>query len=148
MLKVVCAILANENRILCTRRGPGMSNAGLWEFPGGKMESGEDAESAIIRELKEELDLDVMVLLVGPGFVSQAKEGREIELIPCICQAQEPQPLLREHDSFLWLPLTELHHLNWSQPDLPIIDWLMERKEKGLSLGKDDSPAGHLNFGS
>jgi hypothetical protein len=85
---------------------------------------------------------------VGPGFVSDLEDGRQIELIPCICSPEQASFSLLEHDAFLWLPVERLLELNWSKPDLPIIDWLLMRQEKGLSLGKDDSPAGHLNLGS
>ena len=92
-----------------------MKHAGTWEFPGGKVESGESDEAALCRELEEELAWRV---LVGPA----AGEGTTgaVLLVGYWCEA-EGEPVLREHDAAAWLTPTQLQLLDWAPADAPVL---------------------------
>lgn len=112
--------------LLCARRSAPESLAGLWEFPGGKVEPGEEAEAALHRELREELGIAVRlgaeVRSGGPrGWVLNEKATMRVWLADV--SEGEPQPL-EDHDELRWVPLEEgaLHALPWIPADFPIVD--------------------------
>jgi 8-oxo-dGTP diphosphatase len=90
-----------------------------WEFPGGKVEQGENIKSALARELLEELNLDVVV---GDIFETSFHEESGIKLIAIECETKDIRNLiLNEHSAYEWLAKHELSHLNWAEADLPIV---------------------------
>lgn len=118
---VVCALIVDDDeRVLAARRSPSMDLPGKWEFPGGKVEPGETPEAALIREIKEELDLAVRVSATLPDYVHHYKE-KSIRLIPFVCSVVSGKVSLKEHESWNWFNCNELQQLDWAEADIPIL---------------------------
>lgn len=122
---VVCALIRRDASILLARRPPGKRLAGCWEFPGGKLEPGEDAEAALHRELAEELGCRVRVLAAGPPAL-HAYDWGVIRLHPFLCELtpDSPPPHPHEHSELLWSPAGDLHRPDLAPADGPVIAWL------------------------
>jgi 8-oxo-dGTP diphosphatase len=121
MIDVVCGVVEDGNgNILVCRRPAGKHLGGMWEFPGGKIDSGETPSAALIRELTEELGIEVAVGHPLPEVI-WPYESVTIRLIPYRCQivSGEPRPL--EHDEIRWCPHGELATLKWAPADVPIL---------------------------
>jgi 8-oxo-dGTP diphosphatase len=120
---VVGAAILHEGRVLAARRTRPAEAAGLWEFPGGKVEPGEDAAAAIVREIREELGCDVVV--TGQLAGSQpVPAGFSLEVVTAALVAGEPVP--HEHDAVRWLAASQLHDVRWLAPDVPFLTELAE----------------------
>jgi 8-oxo-dGTP diphosphatase len=124
MIRVTCAIILNsEGKVLCTQRSASMSDPLKWEFPGGKLEPGETAAEAIVREIREELALEIEVVLRGPSSMRR-HDGQEIlELVPFVCRIQRGEIRLQEHAEAHWFSAPALIDLDWSDADVPIVQW-------------------------
>lgn len=85
MLQVTCALILRESRLLCAQRSEAMSLPLKWEFPGGKLEPGELARECIVREIEEELNLQIQVLDRAPSIIHHYDRTKELELIPFVC---------------------------------------------------------------
>lgn len=120
-LKVACAVIVFGNRVLAVKRGPRMKMAGKWEFPGGKIEEGEDPQETVVREIKEELSIRIVVSASWPTEYHDYGEF-QIELMPFLCTTQDENPKLAEHESFLWLDQKTLFGPDWAEADLPVRD--------------------------
>lgn len=128
MTEVVCAVIRNsENHYLMVQRSENMSHPLSWEFPGGKVQSGETAEEAIIREIREELSLEVNTIQRLPR-VEWEYSDKKIGLLPIICEIRSGNLQLHEHRSQLWLSLLSLPDLNILEPDRLIIHNILEAK--------------------
>jgi len=115
---VVAAIIQDESgNYLACKRGEWKQSPNKWEFPGGKPESGEALEQALIREIKEELNTDIKVI----RQFDRSTTG-EIELVSFVCElaAQKPQ-FSTDHSEMRWVPENELSKLDWAEPDLPAL---------------------------
>lgn len=121
MIDVTCAIIINDKKILVTQRSEKMSLPLKWEFPGGKVEKNETPEKCIIREIKEELNLEIEIenKLESKTF---NYEGFSINLIPFIAKKLSGDVSLIEHKSFLWLEVGDLKNLDWAAADIPILE--------------------------
>jgi 8-oxo-dGTP diphosphatase len=130
-IKVACAIIEDNGLIMAAQRNKNMSMPLKWEFPGGKVESGEDPEDTIVREIKEELDLDIRVKLSLDSHLHDYGE-KLIELIPFICVITGGKPKCMEHKRILWDSPENLNDLDWAGADIPIYFDYMEyiNKEK------------------
>jgi len=120
MLKVTCAIIENNNRVLVVQRSEKMSLPMKWEFPGGKIENNETDEECIIREIKEELNLEIELT----GKLNSSKfdyPNISIELIPFIAKQIGGQIRLNEHAAFKYIKKEELLDLDWAEADIPIV---------------------------
>ncbi len=129
-VKVVGAIIENqENEILCALRSPQMSLPNMWEFPGGKIESGESFEDAIEREIMEELDCKVKALGV---FHNNTHEYDNIivNLICIKCRIVEGFPSSNEHSKIIWLKRENLESLKWAPADIPAVNDLIKEELK------------------
>ncbi len=118
MIRVVGAVAVRGQRVLMARRGPG-SYEGLWEFPGGKVEPGEDERQALTRELLEELGVSATV----GEHLACGSDGR-IELI-CYRVWFEGEPQALEHSAVAWIELSELASLPVPPADLPAVHALL-----------------------
>lgn len=123
MLPVVAAALVDaDGRVLLQQRPPGGSLAGLWEFPGGKIESGETPEAALIRELREELGLDVEAACLAPAtFASAALGDRHLLLLLYACRKWRGQPRALHATALRWVRPVEMHALPMPPADRPLI---------------------------
>jgi 8-oxo-dGTP diphosphatase len=122
MIDVTCAIIVNQaNQVLVTQRSAAMKLPLKWEFPGGKVEPGETPATCLVREIKEELNLDIATDLELPANVHHYPEF-SINLIPFICKVTGGTLELREHAKCLWLHPTKLLHLDWAEADVAIVD--------------------------
>lgn len=119
-LRVVCAILEHEGKVLVARRGPAMHMAGYWEFPGGKVEQQESAELALVREIKEELGLEIAVGVPFPSTDWDSGQ-RLIRLLPFVCSLRGGQLQLLEHDAVEWVEAALLLDRNWAPADVPVV---------------------------
>jgi 8-oxo-dGTP diphosphatase len=127
MTVVAAALVDGEGRVLLQQRPDGRAMAGLWEFPGGKVEEDERPEAALVRELGEELGVEAEAALLAPaGFASAEVGERHMILLLYLCRSWrgEPRPL---HASALsWRRPAEMRGLGMPPADLPLID-LLER---------------------
>lgn len=125
-INVVGAILVENGKILCAQRGEGKSLAYLWEFPGGKIETGETPQEALIRELQEELLIEVEVQSEKFEETSYQYDFGLVNLTTFICFLKKGTPQLTEHISVEWLAPKELNTLEWAPADIPAVEKLME----------------------
>lgn len=132
-LDVCCALIelpsAHGPLLLGAKKSAGQPNGLLYEFPGGKLEPGEDARDAVIREIREELGCSVRPVLTLTPVRHREKE-RIIRLIPFLCRLEPgaaPRPL--EHESLGFFSVRTLEKLPWAPADLPILRaWLEGRR--------------------
>jgi 8-oxo-dGTP diphosphatase len=125
LLVVAAALLRDDGRMLLQRRPEGRSMAGLWEFPGGKLEEGEAPETGLARELSEEL-----AILVDPSaltascFASAAIGERPLLLMLYLCRHWVGEPIAVESPELGWFTVTEMRDLAMPPADLPLLDLL------------------------
>ncbi|SFR81928.1 (deoxy)nucleoside triphosphate pyrophosphohydrolase [Sphingomonas jatrophae] len=125
LLVVAVALIDPDGRVLVQRRSAQRSMAGLWEFPGGKVEKDETPEAALIRELREELGIEVEQACLAPGpFASEPLGDRHLLLLLYVCRKWRgtPQPL--DADGLRWVRPVELHGLAMPPADKPLIGLL------------------------
>ncbi len=125
MIKVACAIILHQNKILVTQRGPLMKMPFKWEFPGGKVEAEEDPHNCILREIQEELNLQIEII-GSLKSVFHHYPDFTIQLIPFKATIKKGTITLREHMKFVWLSPDELITLDWAAADIPIVRELLK----------------------
>lgn len=119
-IQVSCLLLFHQGKILATQRGAAMDLAGYWEFPGGKIEAGESPEDSLVREINEELSIDIRICgALTP--VLYAYPTKLIQLIPFLGTWQGGSLKLTEHAQSQWLGKEDLLSLNWASADLAIV---------------------------
>jgi 8-oxo-dGTP diphosphatase len=125
-LTVVAAAMTDKSgRVLLQKRAPGRAMAGLWEFPGGKVEDGEVPEAALARELEEELGIRVDAdALVPACFASAPHEGRHMVLLLYICRAWRGEPRPLDASALKWLKPAEMDAGEMPPADRPLIPML------------------------
>lgn len=130
MLIVAAAALQNsEGLFLLQKRPQGRAMAGLWEFPGGKIEANESPESALVRELQEELAITVKTEDLTPScFASAPLEDRQLLLLLYQCRKWNGVPQAIESPEIAWVSIAEMRELQMPPADLPLLD-LLERVE-------------------
>lgn len=128
VLVVAAAILddlAAPTRLLAARRSAPKTLAGSWEFAGGKVEPGEDPLGALVRELREELGVEITFgqLVPGPnGDLSWPIHQGHVMLVWTAAITAGPPAPLQDHDELRWLGPTDLHSVPWLPADVPIVD--------------------------
>ena len=123
------ALIDIDGRILLGQRPEGKSMAGLWEFPGGKVEEGETPEAALIRELQEELGIDTWASCLAPlTFASHTYENFHLLMPLFACRKWEGIPQSRENQALKWVKARDLSKYPMPAADIPLIpilrDWL------------------------
>jgi 8-oxo-dGTP diphosphatase len=125
MRVVVAGAVLRDGRLLAARRSAPPELAGRWELPGGKVEPGESEEEALVRELREELGIQVVPLqripgewLLRPGLLLRAWTARLLSGVP--------QPL-QDHDQLRWLTPDSLGTVPWLDQDRPAVAWAAAR---------------------
>lgn len=103
-----------------------MSLALKWEFPGGKVESDETEEDCLVREIREELNLEIGILERLPSITHSYSAEKIIELIPFKCELVQDDLQLSEHLQVKWLHKEELFSLDWSAADIPIVEYYIK----------------------
>lgn len=125
LLVVACALLDRDNRVLLTERPQGKSFAGLWEFPGGKIEQGETPEISLIRELEEELGIHVQTNHLLPlTFASHSYETFHLLMPLYFCRDYEGMPQGREGQSLKWVFIGDLDKYSMPDADKPLVQLL------------------------
>lgn len=126
-LVVACALIDADNRVLIAQRPEGKTLAGLWEFPGGKLEPGERPEPALIRELHEELGIVVQESCLAPlTFASHAYEDFHLLMPLYICRRWEGVVAGREGQSLAWVRANKLRDYPMPAADIPLIAHLTD----------------------
>ncbi|WP_202928114.1 (deoxy)nucleoside triphosphate pyrophosphohydrolase [Cyclobacterium salsum] len=128
MLWVTCAVIRNsQHQILAVQRSEKMRMPLKWEFPGGKVEAGETEEEALIREIQEELGLNIQVeKRMQP--VHHDYGDLAICLVPFWARTRAVAPILMEHTAYRWMPPELLPDLDWAAADIPIVRQIQEAK--------------------
>ena len=125
-VEVVAAVIQKDNKIFCAQRNLSKSMGGKWEFPGGKIEIGETKEEALVREIKEELDSDIVVdkyLMT----VEHDYSTFHITMHAYLCTLVKGELTLKEHNDSIWLTKEELLSLDWAEADMPIVNKVLSR---------------------
>ncbi len=128
-IDVVCGVIENsDGQFLACLRPADRHLGGLWEFPGGKVEPAESPASALIRELREELAVEVEV---GPPLtpVIWAYAETTIRLIPYYCRIIAGELQALEHDQLHWCLPQDFNQLNWAAADVPILQEITARSQ-------------------
>jgi len=120
IINVSCAIIRNDDdKVLVVQRGAETDHPFKWEFPGGKVSSGESFEDSVIREVEEELSLEIIIIdSLTP--VEHDYGIKQIRLIPFVCDTLMDLPVLNEHNDYKWLDIAELKDVDFSEADIPI----------------------------
>ncbi|MGI6710866.1 MAG: (deoxy)nucleoside triphosphate pyrophosphohydrolase [Bacilli bacterium] len=124
-VEVVASVIKKNNLILCTRRPTSKKFPGYWEFPGGKVEDGETKEEALIREIKEELDVKIKVNSLIT-IIDYEYHDFLLKMYVYDCILLEEDIVLLEHQEMRWLKKENLDSLNWLPSDLELIKMLMK----------------------
>ena len=128
MIKVVAAILEKEDKILIAKKREGKPLAGLWEFPGGKIEKDEIPEESLVRELMEEMDIKVKVKdYVGESIYDYGND-KIISLKGFKAEIIEGEIKLTDHDEYKWITIDEINNYNLAPADIPLINKLKNLK--------------------
>ena len=127
-ITVVAAIIINSgNQILITLRPEGLHLSGMWEFPGGKVEKGESKEVALVREIKEETNLDIKVGdLYWQEKVDYSKKRVHLFFYKCSLTVEQQQVICHEIDDYRWVYPEQLNDFIFPKADKKLIDHLME----------------------
>ncbi len=127
LLVAACALVDPENRVLLARRPEGKPLAGLWEFPGGKVNPGETPEAALIRELKEELAIDVATACLGPfTFASHTYEKFHLLMPLFLCRRWQGQVTAVEGQALAWVKPARLGDYEVPPADIPLVAMLRD----------------------
>lgn len=119
---VAAALIQDDGEILLTQRPNGKAMAGLWEFPGGKLEDGETPEIALVRELKEELGIAVTPDAIQPfTFASHSYPDFHLLMPLYICRSWEGTPTSRENQNMAWVAPQDLENYPMPPADIPLI---------------------------
>jgi len=127
MINVTCAVIRNEeDEILVVQRGEATDHPFKWEFPGGKLAPEETEEDCIIREIDEELSIEVVICGQLPE-VEYDYGHKQIKLIPFICDTLDELPFLSEHLAFRWVAANDLLSVDFSEADVFVVNSYLER---------------------
>jgi 8-oxo-dGTP diphosphatase len=127
ILVVAAALVDSDGRVLIAQRPEGKQLAGLWEFPGGKVEPGETPETALIRELEEELGIAVKQACLAPFvFASHTYESFHLLMPLYLIRRWEGEPEVREHAALKWVRPNDMGQYPMPPADDPLVAWLRD----------------------
>ena len=127
VLVAACALIDEDGRVLIAQRPPGKSMAGLWEFPGGKVEEGERPEETVIRELREELGITIMEPCLAPfTFASHTYPDFQLLMPLYVCRRWDGTATPRVHTALKWVKPRELAQYEMPPADRPLIAMLRD----------------------
>ncbi len=127
LLVVACALVDEEGRVLICQRPQGKQMAGLWEFPGGKVEPGETPEAALIRELDEELGIQVKQACLAPFvFASHNYESFHLLMPLYLCRRWDGFVRAHEHEALAWVRPNQLADYPMPPADAPLVAYLRD----------------------
>lgn len=127
VLVVACALVDADGRVLICQRPEGKQLAGLWEFPGGKVEPGETPEAALIRELDEELGVRIKEACLAPFvFASHAYESFHLLMPLYLCRRWDGFVERREHAALAWVKPNQMGDYPMPPADAPLVAWLRD----------------------
>ncbi len=127
MIHVACAIIEKDQQILICQRSAHQKLPLKWEFPGGKQELNETLEECLIREVKEEINLDIEINQ-SLSKVEYHYPDFSLTLYPYICSITSGELKNLEHEQILWVDPTDLFRYDWANADLPIIEEYLRTK--------------------
>ena len=126
VIQVVAAVIFQNEKVLCVQRAEHEKEyvSLKWEFPGGKVEAGEQFEEALVREIREELSVDIEI---SKFFMTVEHTYPNFHLVMHVyrCDLTEGEVILNEHVDMKWLKVDELDQLDWAEADIPIVKRLM-----------------------
>ncbi|MCX8484039.1 MAG: (deoxy)nucleoside triphosphate pyrophosphohydrolase [Bacteroidia bacterium] len=125
-ITVVAAVIEHKGKYLCVQRGINKYDyiSKKWEFPGGKVEADESPENALIREIQEELAMEINEL----DFLITVKHSYpdfRLTMHTFLCKSEQTTPTLTEHLEYTWQSASNMNHLDWAAADLPIVEKLI-----------------------
>ncbi|WP_371833228.1 (deoxy)nucleoside triphosphate pyrophosphohydrolase [Ferrovibrio sp.] len=127
VLVVAVALVDADGRVLLTQRPEGKKLAGMWEFPGGKVEADETPEAALVRELQEELGLDISAACLAPyTFASHAYDDFHLLMPLYVCRRWAGQPSPREGQAMKWVQPVKMGSLDMPPADRPLVAMLID----------------------
>jgi 8-oxo-dGTP diphosphatase len=127
ILVAAVALVDVDGRVLIAQRPEGKSLAGLWEFPGGKVEPGETPEAALIRELEEELGIETWQSCLAPfTFASHTYETFHLLMPLFVCRKWQGMPMAREHAALKWVRAARLSDYPMPPADVPLVAMLRD----------------------
>ena len=127
LLVAACALVDVDGRVLIGKRPHGKSLAGMWEFPGGKVEKGETPEACLVRELAEELGIIVTNACLSPlTFTSHGYDSFHLIMPLYVCRRWEGFASAREHEAIAWVRPTRLQDYPMPPADRPLVAWLCD----------------------
>ena len=127
LLVAAAALVDIDGRVLICKRPRGKQLAGLWEFPGGKVEAGETPEACLIRELDEELGITVAHACLAPFvFASHAYDSFHLLMPLYLCRRWEGVPTAREHEAITWVKPNRMTDYPMPPADAPLVAWLRD----------------------
>lgn len=127
LLVAACALIDADGRVLLAQRPPGKTLAGLWEFPGGKVEPGETPEEALIRELREEIGIETKATCLAPlTFASHSYETFHLLMPLFVCRRYTGIAVAREGQVLKWVKPRQMRDYPMPPADVPLIPILID----------------------
>lgn len=121
MIDVSCAIILNQNKVLVAQRNRNGKLPFKWEFPGGKVEKYETIKESLIREIKEELNIEIEIIeKLSP--VEHHYPDFSIRLHPFLCNFKSGNLIVKEHEEIQWAEKSDLLNFDWAEADIPIVN--------------------------
>ncbi len=143
-IRVACAIIEQNERILAVQRSERMRLPLKWEFPGGKIHQGEQPEQCVVREVAEELNLQIEIVRpLSP--VNHDYPDFSVILYPFVCAMASGEIVLHEHKALLWMSPIELPSLDWVAADFPIISAYLKQRTGNRRGGPHDEDQGRTS---